>query len=174
MDYVNEAWCRGMGYKITEEGECYMRSYDGIEKKAKILKTSIEFRYQGQRIRQKFQVVKETDNDLMVLGLPWLQRLNPDIDWQKRTVTLKKASTTPRRNNETPALKKAEEAKEKPSQDNTKPTGFGKRGGYGGDQVIRTKEQKAKEEKYQKELKETRDKLPEELKEYAEVFCQKE
>jgi len=96
----------------------------------------IEFRYQGQRIRQKFQVVKETDNDLMVLGIPWLQRLNPDIDWRKRTVTLKKASTTQRRNKETPALKKAEEAKKKPSQDNTKPTGFGKRGGYGGDQVV--------------------------------------
>jgi hypothetical protein len=146
VDYVNETWCRQMGYNITEEGECFMRSYDGVEKRAKILKTWIEFRYQGQRIRQRFQVVKETDGDLMVLGLPWLQRLNPDVDWKKRTVTLKKTSTDTRRN-ETPASKEADEAKNKTSQDKKKPTKFGKRGGYGGDQVMRTKKQAEEEMK---------------------------
>jgi hypothetical protein len=56
------------------------------------------------------------------------------------------------------------------SQKTTKqPTGR-KRGGYGGDQSDR----KAKELEYQRELEETRKKLPEELKDYAEVFCQQE
>jgi hypothetical protein len=173
VDYVNEAWCRQMGYKITEEGECLMRGYDGKQKRAMILRASIEFRYQGQRIRQRFRVVEETDDDLMVLGLPWLQRLNPDIDWKKRIVTLRKASKDPRRTIETPALEEAKEASKKPSHDKKKPTGFGKRGGYGGDQFKKTKEQAEEEARYQKELTEVRDKLPQELKEYADVFCKK-
>jgi hypothetical protein len=118
-----------------------MRGYDGKQKRAMILRASIEFRYQGQRIRQRFRVVEETDDDLMVLGLPWLQRLNPDIDWKKRIVTLRKASKDPRRTIETPALEEAKEASKKPSHDKKKPTGFGKRGGYGGDQFKKTKEQ---------------------------------
>jgi hypothetical protein len=53
------------------------------------------------------------------------------------------------------------------------PTGR-KRGGYGGDEAPPRKEQILKEAKYQQELKETREKLPDELKDYAEVFCQRE
>ena len=29
----------------------------------------------------------------MVLGMPWLRDTNPDIDWQKRTVTLRKTAS---------------------------------------------------------------------------------
>jgi hypothetical protein len=43
-----------------------------------------------------------------------------------------------------------------------------KRGGYGGDQAP------AKKTKYQKELSEIREELPEEIKEFAEVFCKGE
>jgi len=112
----------------------------------------------------------------MVLGMPWLQRINPDIDWQKRTVTLKKrASKVLRRKNETPTLPigSARKASTKTSHEQeARPTGR-KRGGYGGDETPPKKEQILKEEKYQQELKETREKLPEQLKEYAEVFCQR-
>ena len=113
----------------------------------------------------------------MVLGLPWLQKTNPEIDWKKRTVTLrKKASKATRGKIETPALstKKAKKASTKTSQEaRATPTG-GKRGGYGGDEVPPKEEQILKEAKYQQELKETREKLPDELKDYAEVFCQRD
>ena len=38
---------------------------------------------------------------------------------------------------------------------------------------MKTKEQAEEEARYQKELTEVRDKLPQELKEYADVFCKK-
>jgi hypothetical protein len=38
-------------------------------------------------------MIKETGDDLMVLGMPWLQRINPEIDSQKRTVTLRKEAS---------------------------------------------------------------------------------
>jgi hypothetical protein len=124
----------------------------------------------------------------MVLGLPWLQKINPDVDWQQRTVTLKKeASTVKKRGSETPALpeknaKKAsvttvlsEEDKEKTkaSQEMKANTEGRKRGGYGGDETLPKREQILKEKEYQNRLKETRDKLPEKLKDYADVFCQR-
>jgi hypothetical protein len=58
---------------------------------------------------------------------------------------------------------------EKTSQETTEqPTGR-KRGGYGGDQSNR----ESRELEYQRELEEIKRKLPEELREYAEVFCQR-
>ena len=147
VDYVNEEWCKRKGFPITETGEGLMRGFDGRQTRAKIQKTEIKFRFEGVFMRQKFRVVKETDNDLMVLGLPWLQRINPDIDWKKRTVTLReKASKDLRRKNETPALptKNAKKASTKTSQEKEAvPTGR-KRGGYGGDETPPKKNRSSK------------------------------
>jgi hypothetical protein len=95
------------------------------------------------------------DTDLMVLKMPWLQRINPEIDWQKRTVTLRKTASKDLRRNETPALqaKNAKKISTETSYKSDDRITRRKRGSYGGDQSI------SKEGKYQQELKETRERL---------------
>jgi hypothetical protein len=64
IDYVNEDWCKRRGFPIIETGEGLVRGFDGRQKRAKILKTEIKFRFDGKFMRQKFRVLKETDNRL--------------------------------------------------------------------------------------------------------------
>ena len=118
-------------------------------------------------------MVQETGTDIMVLGMPWLQEIT-EVDWKKRTVTLRNnASRNKEREIETPISQLKRVKSEKKDSEKTslsEENRRGPRGGYGGDQAMKN----TKEKKYQQELKETREKLPDELKEYAEVFCQKE
>jgi hypothetical protein len=172
VDYVNEAWCEEMKFPIREMGQGWMEGYDAKRTKVKLREAEIKFRFQGKFQRQKFRVIKETGSDLLVLGMPWLQKTNPEVDWQKRTVNLRKpASQSLRAKMETPT-----EPKKIAKKVNTgvnceiKPT-EGRRGGYGGDQTCK---KKLKEKIFQQRLEETREGLPDEVKEYADVFCQEQ
>jgi hypothetical protein len=172
VDYVNEAWCKEKKFPITDIGKGWMEGFDGKQTKVKLQEAEVKFRFQGKFQRQKFRIIKETGTDLLVLGMPWLQKINPEVDWQKRTVTLRKpASKEPRRKIETPAVQRKIVKKLNTGiNQEIKPT-EGRRGGYGGDQACK---EKSKETDYQQRLADTRDKLPDEIKDYAEVFCQKE
>jgi hypothetical protein len=171
VDYVNEAWCEKMKFPIKEMGQGWMEGYDAKRTKVKLREAEIKFRFQGKFQRQKFRVIKETGSDLLVLGMPWLQKTNPEVDWQKRTVNLRKpASQSLRTKIETPTEPKRIAKKMNAGVNYEIKPSEGRRGGYGGDQSS----PKTKGTEYQRRLKETQDKLPEELKDYAEVFCQKE
>ena len=179
VDYVNEEWCTKKGFPIIETGHGWMEGYDGEQKRVKLQEAEIKFRFQGVFFRHKFRVIEATGTDILVLGMPWLQKHNPDIDWQKREVTLKrkasKANKATQQRNEIP-IEPRRIAKKLHSGINQgmKPT-EGRRGGYDTTGVRKDKvEEGSKEEDYRRRLQETKDKLPKELKEYAEVFCQKE
>jgi hypothetical protein len=90
VDYVNEAWCRARGFKEEELGRGSMEGYDGSITRIKLREAEIPFEFQGKQMRQKFRIIKETSTDLLVLGMPWLKEENPAINWQKRTVELRK------------------------------------------------------------------------------------
>jgi hypothetical protein len=171
VDYVNEEWCEKKGFPMKEIGQGWMEGYDGERKRVKLQEAEIKFRFQGAFFRQKFRVVRATGTDILVLGMPWLQRNNPDIDWKKRKVTLKrKASKEMSGTDETPT-EQGNIAKKVNTE--TEPTQR-QRGGYDVTGVSERKlKEQAMEDEYQQRLQETKDKLPDELKEYAEVFCQK-
>jgi hypothetical protein len=172
VDYASEAWCIKKEFPIKELGRGWMEGYDGKQTRTKLRDAEIEFKFDGVIQKRNFRVIKETGTDRMVLGMPWLHDWNPAIDWRKRTVALRKeASKDTGGENGTPAprarssknLKKASQKESEQAPDQRK------RGGYGGDQT----DEKARERDYQQRLKETREKLPDELKDYAEVFCQR-
>jgi gag-polyprotein putative aspartyl protease len=112
-DYINEEWCEKKNFPIKDIGDGWMEGFDGKRKKTKLRDAEVKFRFDGVFQRQKFRVIKETGEDLMVLGMPWLQKMNPEINWQKRTVTLRKeASKEVRGKIGTPALQTKVERKE--------------------------------------------------------------
>jgi hypothetical protein len=59
-----------------------MEGYDGEQKRVKLQEAEIKLRFQGVFHRQKFRVIQATGTDILVLGMPWLQKHNPNIDWQ--------------------------------------------------------------------------------------------
>jgi hypothetical protein len=178
VDYANEKWCKDQRFPIHNIGEGWMEGYDGKKTKVQLQEVEIEFQFLGLTQRQRFRVIKKTGTDLLVLGMPWLQKINPDVDWKKRTVNLREDSASTRRGQETPTSRRKDvtSGNRENSLDNSKgkkiinnemdPT-QGRRGGYGGDATNKRIE-------YLKRLQETKDKLPKEIKDYAEVFCQEE
>jgi hypothetical protein len=89
VDYINKKWCEEKGFTVTEAGQGWMEGYDGEQKRVKLQEAEVKFRFQGVFFRHKFRVIEATGSDILVLGMPWLQKHNPNIDWQKRKVTLK-------------------------------------------------------------------------------------
>jgi aspartyl protease len=161
VDYVNGAWCKEKGFEVSDLGEGWMEGYDGHQTKVQLRETEIELDFEGLTQKHEFRVIEQTGTDIMVLGMPWLQKINPNVDWKNRKVTLrkKKAKKNKRKSKTTPS------SQNKMVREIEDPKNIEKgRGGYQG-----IKE----EEEYQERLKETQAKLPKELKEYAEVFCQR-
>ena len=97
----------------------------------------IPFRINGKFQLHKFRVIRDTGNDKIVLGMPWLKKENPDIDWSSRTVKISGI-----------ASKRTEGLKEQPVP----------------------QEEKLENEKAQHELEEIRKQLPNEIKDFADVF----
>jgi chaperonin cofactor prefoldin len=87
INYVNEQWCKEekIPYRMTGWG--WIKSYKGEKTRTKILEADIKIRVQGKFSRAKFTVLKETGDDKLVLGIPWLEKANPSIDWKNRTIT---------------------------------------------------------------------------------------
>ena len=81
-NYVNKEWCEqnGIDYQTTGYGK--IRAYDGSTVQELIRKATIEFEVQGTKGRQTFHVFKETGQDNIVLGMPWLVEENPAINWK--------------------------------------------------------------------------------------------
>jgi len=170
VDYVNKAWCEQKQFPITELGDGWMEGYDAIKKRTKIQDAEIKFSYQGVTQTRKFRVVPETGEDILVLGMPWLQELNPEVDWKERKVTLRKQANEKDEGKTGTSASKLKRIKSKKDSTKSQPKEESKRtrGGYGGDQT------RIEKSKRQQEIAEIEQKLPEELKEYAEVFCQTE
>jgi hypothetical protein len=89
INYVNRRWCEEKGIRYKETGFGKIRAYDDTYVQDYIRKTTFEFEIQGKTQRQIFHVLSETGQDNMVLGMPWLESENPEIDWKERTVLIR-------------------------------------------------------------------------------------
>ena len=93
----------------------------------------------GKFQKHRLRIIKETGDDKIVLGMPWLKKENPSIDWSSRTI---KTSGI--------ASKDSEGKQEQP--------------------VPQKKNLENREKEYQQEIEEIRNYLPEEIKDFADVF----
>jgi Retrotransposon gag protein len=171
IDYINQEWCEERNFKQRTVGEGWIEGFDGERKKTKVRDAEVKFRFNGVFQRNKFRVLEKTGEDKMVLGMPWLQKENPVIDWKARTVNLRNASKVQGREVRTPVPRIDD-----PEKDDEKPA-YGKnpderrvRGGYGGDQA----QPRKTSEEFRKELETIKEKLPEQVKDFADIFCQSE
>jgi hypothetical protein len=90
----------------------------------------------------------------MALGIPWLEKYNPSIDWSERTVSFTtQAKSVSGSTKEQLAERKKEEPEVSPEAEDG-------RGGYN-------------KKEYQEELEEIREKLPKEIQEFAAIFSTK-
>ena len=64
-----------------------MEGYDGHQTRVQLRETEIELSFEGSTQKHEFRVIEQTGTDIMVLGMPWLQKINPNVDWKNRKVT---------------------------------------------------------------------------------------
>ena len=169
INYVNEQWCKEekIPYRMTGWG--WIKSYNGEKTRTKILEAKIGIKVQGKYSRTKFSVLKETGDDKLVLGIPWLEKANPVIDWKERTIKFHGKNNG---NNWSPRIGMLDTMEKECTKVQVGPN---ERKG-----LVRTlptikEEDPNTDEKhsaaYYKELQEIRKELPEEIKDFADVFC---
>jgi hypothetical protein len=92
INYVNRRWCDEEGIRYINTGFGKIRAYDDSYTQDYVRKATFEFTIKGEVQRQIFHVLAETGKDNIVLGMPWLESENPDIDWKERTISIRKRS----------------------------------------------------------------------------------
>ena len=189
INYANEGWCsqNGIDYEVTGYGK--VKAYDGSFVQEYIRKATVEFEIQGTTQRQVFHILKETGDDSIVLGMPWLEGENPAIDWKTKRITIRRKSPelSTVTGNEEKTFARRSVVSENGSQKigitpKTKgdPISAG-RGGYNSDSrrigrasLDSTHSSPDRQEKeYERNMQEVLTKLPKELWKFREVFCKR-
>ena len=148
VNYVNKAWSEEIGIKAKDYGEASVRAYSGREIKERLSIASIEFSFNGKWMKHEFRVLGETGSDKMVLGIPWLREENPTIDWRKETITLIEERIKTEMVSIKGLLNRNENYERKSIHEESK--------------------------EYEEKVKETKERLPEKLHEFLDVFIQRE
>jgi len=91
-DFMSERFANGMGFVLSKKRTPYLlTTADGspIDHNQGMVthETTISMEALGKKVTVKFDVTNTGDTDV-ILGLPWLQKNNPHIDWKNLTVTL--------------------------------------------------------------------------------------
>jgi hypothetical protein len=179
----------------------WVKSYKGEKTRTKVLEANIKTRVQGRYSRTRFTVLEETGEDLLVLGDPWLAEHNPDIDWKKRTLKFRKrperdeGSRAPRLrvvdsrtfehmeapwkkyDKETFTVRKGEINKLETIHEDVKSENIAESNELSGNNEIKELEATSHQrhsKAYLAELEDIRRKLPDEVKEFADVFSSEE
>jgi Retrotransposon gag protein/gag-polyprotein putative aspartyl protease len=166
VNYVNAKWCEQMKFTTEEKGEGWVQSFDGRKRKTPITDVTVNFVLQGSTQTHKFRKLTKTGDDKIVLGMPWLEEENPEIDWKTRKLTLEEASRklgsrgTAALGDENPESKHRRPVgieKEDPSQEPKRKN----RGAYDIGPV---------NQRFTEEIEEIKKQLHPEIREYASVF----
>jgi Retrotransposon gag protein len=90
VSYINWKWCLEQNIPIRQKGFGLIRSYDGLEKRVKVMETRLSMKIKGKFMRHTVKVLEDTGEDVLVLGMPWLEETNPFINWRTREIQFRK------------------------------------------------------------------------------------
>ena len=143
-------------------------------------------------------MLEETGEDLLVLGDPWLAEHNPDIDWKKRTLKFRKRPETQegtrapclrvvdsrafehaeapwiKYDKDTFTVKNKEKLETIHEEDENEPTEDTRVNELAGTKEIKELEANSIQghsKAYVEELRKIQKELPEEIKDFADIFC---
>src|SRR5258708_18866280 len=87
-DFIDRTYATIMGIKkLALDKPIIVRNVDGTRNEAGTLTHYVNITLEiGERRRHERLFVTKLGKQKIILGLPWLQRENPDIDWQLKTI----------------------------------------------------------------------------------------
>ena len=94
--FIDNAFCGNMGFELIQKRKpITVEVIDGREISSGAIthEARLRLRYADQTEEATFDVTKLGHNNL-VLGLPWLERTNPQIDWSTKSVHRAEGTTT--------------------------------------------------------------------------------
>jgi len=87
---MSSEFARKQWFKLKKlERPIYIRNMDGLLNKKGPIEHTVEVNiyYQGYRERTEINVIREK-KWTVILGMPWLARHNPEIDWKMGEVKM--------------------------------------------------------------------------------------
>jgi hypothetical protein len=157
-NFVNLRWAKERNFQIRSEGVTTVTMFDGSEKDVPKRKATIEFKIGTKRHSQVFQVLEKTGRNRIVLGMPWLRRYNPEIDWTKRRLRIGRVEALE-------AITEEVEAEKGPAVQGKRPQNES--------EMIDDTDEVVEEQEYQERLADARERVPEQYHRYLEVFAKR-
>ena len=87
---MSSEFARKQGFKLKKlERRMQVRNVDGSFNKEGLIENTVKVNiyYQGHRERMEIDVIRE-QKWTVILGMPWLARHNPEIDWRTGEVKM--------------------------------------------------------------------------------------
>jgi Retroviral aspartyl protease len=177
-NFISERLVQEIGAEVISRGNMTIERFDGTEANYRFRTTTLKYRISKGEFKDEFRVIPMGTGCEVILGIPWLERNNPKINWQKRTVTLKEARIREEKKTEGNSLAQ-QGAVMQPTQEavsghsdqskQNQPEGPQRKNNH----TTETSkfEYEVPLEEYETRLAEVRKILPEHYQEFEEVFC---
>jgi predicted aspartyl protease len=178
-NFISRKLADEIGVKSKTMKTVEITKFDGSTEKYRIGRNLIKYRVNDKNYQEEFTIIEMGQDCEVILGYPWLKKHNPKIDWQKKTVQIKKVQTSDEKKNEGNShtqcgalIKPTENAvtgehgrkDNKPTQSDTPEKSQHEEESDEFTYVV-------PQEEYKKRLAETRLIVPTHYWEYEEVFC---
>jgi Retroviral aspartyl protease len=93
-NFISRKFAKGLVKEIESQGNMTVTRFDGTQVQFPIRKAIVSYRIQGQEYTDEFRIIPMGDGTEIILGYPWMKRMNPEINWQQKTVKLPRAQNS--------------------------------------------------------------------------------
>jgi Retrotransposon gag protein/Retroviral aspartyl protease/Zinc knuckle len=90
-NFISETVMQEINAQIKTRGTITIERFDGTEAEYESKTATLRYRIEDREFQDEFKIIPMGTGCEVILGIPWLEKNNPRIDWQKRTILLKGA-----------------------------------------------------------------------------------
>jgi hypothetical protein len=176
-NFLSDRFAREIAAETENKGTMTVTRFDGTKAEFPLEITTVRYWIQGQGYQDEFRIIPMGDGTQVILGYPWMKKMNPRIDWQRKRVQLPRAQTS--------GEKKGCEGNSPPQQGaliQLTPEAFSGRGETSNNTYQKPTAMESEkhvpefeyvipQKEYEERKAEVRRKLPRYLWQYEEVFC---
>ena len=176
-NFMSQDFAEKVKAESKESGTMTVTRFDGTQTNLPLKIANMRYWIQGQHQYDEFRIIPMGDDTELILGYPWMKRVNPKVDWDRKRVRIPRAQQS--------GEKKNKEGNSPPQQGTMMQSTQETFSGRGETSKKRYPESIAKDsetdipefeyiipkEEYEERKAEVRKRLPKYLWKFEEVFC---
>ena len=87
VNFIKLSWAKEVGLPIRYMGRETLITFDGTRQTIPVYEAQVHLSIAGIQQNHEFRIIENATTDV-VLGMQWLRKSNPQIDWQQRVVKI--------------------------------------------------------------------------------------